>query len=87
MLDARAPRPSFALCAGLRIGIIAADVYERIQCGDAPGAPSFLDMAGFNPLTMYREMKDLRTDDDGQLRKDWRMTHGECTEEHAFIEQ
>jgi hypothetical protein len=40
----------------------------------------FQDMAGFNPLTMFREIKELMTDDDGQLRKDWRMTNDDVTE-------
>ena len=34
---------------------------------------TFLDV-GFNPVTMYHEMKDVMTDDDGQIHKDWRMT-------------
>jgi hypothetical protein len=50
-------------------------------------ATPFQDMAGFNPLALYREIKDLMTDDDGQLRKDWRMTSGEVTEDHDFSEQ
>lgn len=34
----------------------------------------FTDMKGFHPGAIYREVKDLLTDDDGQLRKDWKMT-------------
>ena len=48
---------------------------------------TFQNMEGFNPLTMYREIKELITDADGQLRKDWRMSAGEATEDHDFVEQ
>ncbi|HYS56393.1 MAG TPA: ankyrin repeat domain-containing protein [Thermoanaerobaculia bacterium] len=34
---------------------------------------TFQDMR-FNPLAMYREVKDLMSDDDGQVHKDWKMT-------------
>ena len=34
----------------------------------------FTNMEGFHPGAIYREVKDLLTDDDGQLRKDWKMT-------------
>ena len=30
-------------------------------------------MEGLNPAAIYREVKDVLTDDDGQVRKDWRM--------------
>ena len=32
------------------------------------------DMQGFHPGTMFHEIKELLTDDDGQFRKDWKMT-------------
>ncbi|MGH9422155.1 MAG: hypothetical protein ACRD3J_19415, partial [Thermoanaerobaculia bacterium] len=32
------------------------------------------DMQGFHPGTIFHEMKELLTDDDGQFRKDWKMT-------------
>lgn len=32
-------------------------------------------MEGFNPAQIYREVKEMLTDDDGQIRKDWRI-HG-----------
>jgi uncharacterized protein len=50
-------------------------------------ATPFQDMSGFNPLALYREIKELMTDDDGQLRKDWRMSSGEVTEDHDISEQ
>ena len=50
------------------------------------GTP-FQDMTGFNPLSIYREVKELMTDMDGSLRKDWRMSEGEVTEDHDFSEQ
>jgi hypothetical protein len=50
-------------------------------------ATPFQDMSGFNPLALYREIKDLMTDDDGQLRKDWRMSSSEVTEDHDISEQ
>jgi hypothetical protein len=33
----------------------------------------FLDMSGMPLTTVFREMKEIFTDDDGQVRKDWRM--------------
>jgi hypothetical protein len=30
-------------------------------------------MEGFNPAQIYREVREMLTDDDGQIRKDWRM--------------
>ena len=32
------------------------------------------DMQGFHPGMIYHEIKELLTDDDGHLRKDWKMT-------------
>jgi hypothetical protein len=37
------------------------------------GTP-FTEMKGFHPGLIYHEIKDLLTDDDGEVRKDWRMT-------------
>jgi len=37
---------------------------------------TFTDMEGFHPGTVYSQIKEMLTDDDGQLRKDWRMTKG-----------
>lgn len=34
----------------------------------------WIDMQGFHPGTIFHEMKELLTDDDGQFRKDWKMT-------------
>ncbi len=35
---------------------------------------TFTEMKGFHPGVIYKEIKDLLTDDDGEVRKDWRMT-------------
>ena len=37
-------------------------------------ATQFTDMEGFHPGAIYHELKDLLTDDEGQFRKDWKMT-------------
>src|SRR5881394_1759351 len=34
-------------------------------------------MEGFNPAQIYREVREMLTDDDGQIRKDWRMSRRE----------
>lgn len=34
----------------------------------------FTDMEGFHPGAIFSEVKELLTDDDGQFRKDWKMT-------------
>ena len=50
-------------------------------------AATFQDMR-FNPLTMYREVKDLMSDDDGQVHKDWRMTSdAELRADATLLEQ
>jgi hypothetical protein len=36
-------------------------------------ATTFQDMRGLNVAKMYSELKDFMTDDDGAVRKDWRM--------------
>src|ERR1051325_6254429 len=36
-------------------------------------ATQFQKMSGFAVGTMYREVKDMMTDDDGEIRKDWQM--------------
>jgi uncharacterized protein len=41
------------------------------------------DMQGFHPGTIYHEIKELLTDDDGQFRKDWKMTEDrDLTDKH-----
>jgi hypothetical protein len=41
------------------------------------------DMQGFHPGAIFREMKELLTDDDGQFRKDWKMTEDrDFTDKH-----
>jgi len=35
---------------------------------------TWTDMKGFHPGTIYHEIKEMLTDDDGQFRKDWKMT-------------
>jgi hypothetical protein len=37
-------------------------------------ATALKDMQGFHPGTIFHEVKELLTDDDGQFRKDWKMT-------------
>ena len=44
-------------------------------------------MAGFNPAQIYREVKDILTDDDGTVRKDWRMTDRTDLEGATLLEQ
>jgi Ankyrin repeats (3 copies) len=40
-------------------------------------------MEGFHPGTIYSEIKEVLTDDDGQLRKDWKMTEDrDLTDKH-----
>jgi hypothetical protein len=41
------------------------------------------DMQGFHPGTIFHEIKELLTDDDGQFRKDWKMTEDrDLTDKH-----
>jgi hypothetical protein len=41
------------------------------------------DMQGFHPGMIFHEIKELLTDDDGQFRKDWKMTEDrDLTDKH-----
>jgi hypothetical protein len=43
------------------------------------------NMEGFHPGTIYHEVKELLTDDDGQFRKDWKMTEDrDLTDKHLY---
>jgi hypothetical protein len=44
-------------------------------------------MEGFHPTQIYREVRELLTDDDGQLRKDWRMTEQTDVDDATLMEQ
>ena len=63
-LDADSQRAVFDHCAQRGIWVIADDVYERIHFGDAPGAPSFLDVAP----------RDARVVSTNSFSKAWLMT-------------
>jgi hypothetical protein len=45
------------------------------------------DMQGFHPGTIFHEMKDLLTDEDGQFRKDWKMTEDRNLSDKNLSEQ
>jgi ankyrin repeat protein len=51
------------------------------------GSTEFADMTGLKVRAMYREIKDLMTDDDGQVRKDWRMTDDPDVADKSLYEQ
>ena len=44
-------------------------------------------MESFNPGQIYREVREMLTDDDGQIRKDWRMGELEDLEGTTLMEQ
>ncbi len=44
-------------------------------------------MEGFHPTQIYREVRELLTDDDGQLRKDWRMSEQTDVDDATLMEQ
>jgi hypothetical protein len=47
----------------------------------------FTDMEGFHPGAIYHEVKDLLTDDDGVVRKDWKMTDDRDLSDKTLQEQ
>ncbi|HKU87529.1 MAG TPA: pyridoxal phosphate-dependent aminotransferase, partial [Casimicrobiaceae bacterium] len=63
-IDAAAQRVLAAHCEHLGIWIVADDVYERLYFGDAPCAPSFLDVAS----------RDARVVSTNSFSKAWLMT-------------
>jgi hypothetical protein len=48
---------------------------------------AFKDMRGFNPGAIYREVKDLMTDDDGHVQKDWKLSDREDLSGSSLFEQ
>ena len=44
-------------------------------------------MQGFHPGTIFHEIKELLTDDDGQFRKDWKMTEDRDLSDKHLSEQ
>jgi hypothetical protein len=50
-------------------------------------ATELKDMQGFHPGTIIQEIKELLTDDDGQVRKDWKMTDDRDLSDKQLREQ
>jgi len=50
-------------------------------------ATQLKDMQGFHPGTIIHEIKELLTDDDGQFRKDWKMTEDRDLSDKDLSEQ
>jgi hypothetical protein len=50
-------------------------------------ATELKDMQGFHPGTIIHEIKELLTDDDGQFRKDWKMTEDRDLSDKQLREQ
>src|SRR3954452_1297000 len=50
-------------------------------------ATELKDMQGFHPGTIFHEVKELLTDDDGQFRKDWKMTEDRDLSDKQLREQ
>ena len=48
---------------------------------------SWTSMEGFHPTQIYREVREVITDDDGQLRKDWHMSDPANLGEATLMEQ
>ncbi|MEK6372564.1 MAG: hypothetical protein AABO58_07690 [Acidobacteriota bacterium] len=44
-------------------------------------------MDGFNPAQIYRDVKEVLTDDDGEIRKDWRINDRPDLEGATLMEQ
>ncbi len=62
------------------LGFPMLDAFKKDSLENAANAAKYIeetqftDLTGFQPGARYREMKELMTDDDGHLKKDWRMT-------------
>jgi hypothetical protein len=50
-------------------------------------ATELKDMQGFHPGTIIHEIKELLTDDDGQFRKDWKLTEDRDLSDKLLREQ
>jgi hypothetical protein len=48
---------------------------------------AFTDMQGFHPGQIYQQIRDVLTDDDGHLRKDWKMTEDRDLSGKTLTEQ
>jgi hypothetical protein len=48
---------------------------------------AFTDMQGFHPGQIYQQIRDVLTDDDGHLHKDWKMTEDRDLSGKTLTEQ
>jgi hypothetical protein len=48
---------------------------------------AFTDMQGFHPSQIYQQIRDILTDDDGHVRKDWKMTEDRDFSDKILEEQ
>jgi hypothetical protein len=78
------------------LGFPLLEGFPKISCNTEEGrrnAAAYLestpwtDMKGFHPGMIYHEIKELLTDDDGQFRKDWRMTADQDLTDKHLSEQ
>jgi hypothetical protein len=47
----------------------------------------FTDMQGFHPGQIYQQIHEILTDDDGHVRKDWKMTEDRDLSDKTLVEQ
>jgi ankyrin repeat protein len=76
----------FPMLEGFPKELLASDV-ARTNAASYLGSTQFADMGGFQVRAMVRELKELMTDDDGQVRKDWKMTDETDISEKSLYEQ
>lgn len=57
------------------------------NAGEYIRTTQWTSMEGFNPTQIYREVKEMLTDDDGQIRKDWRVNDRPDLEGATLMEQ
>ncbi|MEA2165652.1 MAG: hypothetical protein QOK37_3779 [Thermoanaerobaculia bacterium] len=48
---------------------------------------AFIDMEGFHPGQIYQQVRDMLTEDDGSVRKDWKMTDDRDFSNKILVEQ
>jgi hypothetical protein len=48
---------------------------------------AFTDMQGFHPSQIYQQIREILTDDDGHVRKDWKMTEDRDLSDKILQEQ
>lgn len=76
----------FPLLEGFPKSTVDTDAARQNAAAYIASTP-FTDMQGFHPGQIYHQIRDVLTDDDGHIRKDWKMTEDRDLSGKSLTEQ